>query len=59
MPCVSCGYKKDKYILCDRCHKTVCHKCLTTGLCKDCFTLVECKKYYDDYEYKQQMKNET
>lgn len=57
--CVSCGFKKDKAYLCERCNQAVCHKCVTQGLCKDCFTLEECGRYRSDYEYKDKKENES
>lgn len=49
--CISCGYRKDKYFLCTHCNALVCYQCITHGLCKDCFTLVNCKDWRQSYAY--------
>ena len=51
MPCVSCGFVKKKYYICAKCNKTVCHKCVSAGVCKDCFNIVETYSYTPYYVY--------
>jgi len=49
--CACCGFRKKKFYLCHHCNVPVCHKCITAGLCKDCFTQLETSDYTKDYVY--------
>jgi len=51
MACVSCGYKKNRYRLCNECKQLICNQCISAGLCKDCFARIETSNYTAVYEY--------
>jgi hypothetical protein len=52
--CANCGFKKDRFILCQKCSRPVCYKCINEGLCNDCYIEVNQKIQMIEEEYERE-----